>query len=113
MRPHAQGRGADCSGQGWHGAGFKWWHPGDPWLDPNGLQLLYAFPKTLGSSCPPMPLGSDSSRLPEPGTLSQPPGRVGASPPAMPAKTPTPETVRQEKREQKFTFSHLASFVLS
>lgn len=52
MRLHAQGRGADCSGQGWHGAGFKWWHPGDPWLDLNGLQLLYAFPKTLGSSCP-------------------------------------------------------------
>lgn len=54
------------------------------------------------------PLGRGSARLPEPGTHQQPPGRVGAAPPAMPAKTPTPETVRQEKREQKFTFSHLA-----
>lgn len=54
------------------------------------------------------PLGRGSARLPEPGTQQQPPGRVGAAPPAVPAKTPTPETVRQEKREQKFTFSHLA-----
>lgn len=69
--------------------------------------------QNLRELLPPVPLGSGSSRLPEPGTLPQPPGRVGASPPAMPAKTPTPETVRQEKREQKFTFSHLASFVLS
>lgn len=61
----------------------------------------------------PVPLGSGSTRLPEPGTHPQPPGRAGASPPAMPAKTPILETLRQEKREQKFTFSHLASFVLS
>ena len=52
MRLHAEGRGADRSGQGWHRAGFKRWHPGNPWLDPNGLQLLYASPKTLGSSSP-------------------------------------------------------------
>lgn len=63
-------------------------------------QLLDPSPKTFPELFPP-----GSARLPEPGTQQQPPGRVGAAPPA---KTPTPETVRQEKREQKFTFSHLA-----
>lgn len=30
---------ADCSGQGWHRAGFKYLQPRDPWLDPSGLEL--------------------------------------------------------------------------
>lgn len=38
-------------------------------------------------------------------------GAAGAAP-ALPAKTPI-DALRQQKREQKFTFSHLASFVLS
>lgn len=40
------------------------------------------------------------------------PGGAVEAAPALPAKTPT-DALRQQKREQKFTFSHLASFVLS
>lgn len=79
--------------------------PEDLWLDPDGRQLLDPSPKSFPEL---LPLGRGSAQLPEPGTQQQPPGRGGAAPPAVPAKTPTPETVRQEKREQKFTFSHLA-----